>query len=169
MPGGYRNPPGVNGPCWALVERERGRPGQATRPLPLSPNRTRKGGPCLSPSPTPSFPLLVGLGKGSPTPTRSRTPPIPNRSRRGGRKGRGGEENRGSAPFPIWIGLRGGAPTLAASSSFPLWPIKAHLLPGGSDNPPVHRYMSELSRNLSDVQTLSNIPIFMSRPFRDSL
>ena len=64
--GGYRNPPGTNGPCWALVERERGRPGQEARPRPLSPNRTRKGGapPLPFPSPTPSFPLLLGLGKG---------------------------------------------------------------------------------------------------------
>ena len=66
--GGYRNPRGTNGPCWALVERERGRPGQEARPLPLSPNRTRRGGgaapPLPFPSPTPSFPLLLGLAKG---------------------------------------------------------------------------------------------------------
>src|SRR4051812_21822188 len=66
VPGVTGTPPGTNGPCWALVERERGRPGQEARPLPLSPNRTRKGGgaPLPFPSPTPSFPLLLGLGEG---------------------------------------------------------------------------------------------------------
>ena len=36
-------PPGVNGPTWALVERKRGGKGWP-RPLPPSPNRTRRGG-----------------------------------------------------------------------------------------------------------------------------
>ena len=36
VPGGYRNPPGVNGPCWALVERERGAgQGRPRTPPPL--------------------------------------------------------------------------------------------------------------------------------------
>ena len=45
-------------------ERE-GQPGWAARLLPLGPNWTRMGAapPFSFPSPTPSFPLLVGLGK----------------------------------------------------------------------------------------------------------
>ena len=76
--GGYRNPSGTNGPCWALVERERGWPGQEARPLPLSPNRTRKGGA----APPLAFPLSHSFlpppswtRKGRGKPTWSRFPP----------------------------------------------------------------------------------------------
>ena len=67
-PGGY----------WAYMGpkgEEEGRPGQAARPLPPSPNRTRKGGrrpPFLFPLP-PSFSNKARGG--SPTPGWSRTPP----------------------------------------------------------------------------------------------
>ena len=50
-----------------LSGEEEGRPGQAMPPSPSSPNWTRRGGggaPLSFPSPTPSFPLLLGLGKG---------------------------------------------------------------------------------------------------------
>ena len=47
-----------------------------------------------------------------------------------GEKGRRGRrEGKGAGPLPIRIGL-GGAPTLAASSSLPLRPNKAHILSG---------------------------------------
>ena len=52
----------------------------------------------------------------------------------------GGErdkEREAGPPPQFGLGLGGRAPTLAASSSLPLRPIKAHVLPGGSRNPPV--------------------------------
>src|SRR3954470_3751227 len=77
--GGYRNPPGDNGPLWALREKgERGRKGPRAPPPP-SPNRTREGGrrpPFPFPPPPLSPLLLLRIGKrGSPTPGGSRTPP----------------------------------------------------------------------------------------------
>src|SRR4051812_9983967 len=54
---------------------ERGRPGQAARPLPPSPNRTRKGGAPPFPLLPPPFLLQQGKRGGSPTPGGSRTPP----------------------------------------------------------------------------------------------
>ena len=70
-----------------------------------------------------------GALRGSPTPTRSRTPPIPSRSRRGGRKGRGGEGKRGPAPFALnqfGLGLWGAHPTLPLLPSIS---TKAHVGP----------------------------------------
>ena len=77
VPEGYRNPPGSNGPRWALVERERGRPGQEARPLPLSPNRTRKGGgaPLAFPLSHSFLPPPSWIRKGGGKPTWSRFPP----------------------------------------------------------------------------------------------
>src|SRR3954464_9893085 len=77
---GYRNPPGVNGPHGPKVEKRRGGQGLAARPLPSSPNWTRRGGRRppfpLSISSSPSgilFQLGFG-GGGNPTPGGSRTP-----------------------------------------------------------------------------------------------
>ena len=41
------------------------------------------------------------------------------------------EGKGGPAPFPIWIGLGGGSPSLAPFPSFPLRPNKAHIPTGG--------------------------------------
>ena len=67
VPGGYRNPPGnlmgLSGPRWKRGEEARAGP----RPLPPSPNRTRRGGrrpPSFLPSTSSPLPLLVQHGKG---------------------------------------------------------------------------------------------------------
>src|SRR3954467_13763078 len=80
---GYRNPSGVNGPHGPKVEKRRGGQGLAARPLPSSPNWTRRGAappfPSLSLSlslslfPPPVNPIPTRFG-GNPTPGGSRTP-----------------------------------------------------------------------------------------------
>ena len=76
---GLPEPPrGLNGPTWALVEKEgsKGSVGCA----PLGPKRLGLGLWVSAPSfllPSSSFlPLLVELGKGESTPSRSRIPPL---------------------------------------------------------------------------------------------
>ena len=82
---GYRNPPGANGPCWAIRERERGRPRAGSAPPSPCPNWTRRRGaappfPSLS---LPAFPPPSRSRKGrNPTPTRRRIPP-PRRANKG--------------------------------------------------------------------------------------
>ena len=77
------------------------------------------------------------MRQGSPTPTGSRIPP-PNPSPT--RIGPSGREREGRHPLLlVLIGLgKGGrcGQHLGPLSSFPLRPIKAHIPPGGSDNPP---------------------------------
>src|SRR4051812_17779846 len=75
---GYRNPPGVNGPHGPKVEKRRGGQGLAARPLPSSPNWTRRGGGAplslsLSLSPFRN-PIPTRFWGGNPTPGGSRTP-----------------------------------------------------------------------------------------------
>ena len=77
---------------------------------------------------------VAGLGGGrakggSPTPTGSRTPP----SLVGvGEKERGGEEEGKGGCTPCPIRTRGGRvpPSFWPLSSIPVWPNKAHILPG---------------------------------------
>ena len=61
--GGYRKPPGVNGPSWAIVEERRRRPsGGALPPSPIQIGEEVR--PPFLLSLFPFLPLLVGLGKG---------------------------------------------------------------------------------------------------------
>ena len=78
VPGGYRNPPGVIGPTWALSEKRRADQGRPRAPSPLVQigQGEEAGTPpsfSLSFSPLPN-PIPTRKG-GNPTPGGSRTPP----------------------------------------------------------------------------------------------
>ena len=76
VPGGYRNPPGRLMGLLGPSEEEEGRPRAAVRPLPPSPNWTRRGAAPPFPFPLSLLPspLLLPLGRGSPIPGGIRTP-----------------------------------------------------------------------------------------------
>ena len=98
--GGYRNPPGVYGPYWALVAKRRGR--ERWRMRPPSPIRIGWGaGRPHGAPPRGGILLLLGVG----------FPPFLVQLG-GGRKGRGRERKGGPPPFPIRIVIGGRAPPL---------------------------------------------------------
>ena len=77
---------------------------------------------------------------GSPTPTGSRTPPFPCWRRKEEER----EKEKGAAPL-VQFGPEGGRrpPSFWPLSSIPVWPNKAHILPGESRNSPVLQKIPE--------------------------